>query len=227
MTISNGYITRTNFLNWEQAATAVSAADDLIIDDIIESTSRYIDDATARRFYPFRKTNQYDLPSFNEIDFQDDLLEIYTLTNGDLTVLTSTDYILVSVNDPPYWAIKLRDTSTKSWQPNSAGSGDQVISLDGLWAFRPNYTVQGWTQVGTVAGALGASSLTFNLTAGHTAITGQIWKVDSEFFQGSISTNAVTVIQRGDNGTSAASHLDLAPIYMWNTYKPIQSACYR
>jgi hypothetical protein len=87
--------------------------------------------------------------------------------------------------------------------------------------------VDGWTQVGTIAAALNISDLTFNMTAGHTAITGQIWKVDNEIFQGAIVTNAVTLIKRGDNGTTAATHLILAPVYMWNTYKVVQNAAYQ
>jgi len=227
MTISNGYITRTNLLNWLASATATSSADDLVIDDIIEQTSRIIDDITARRFYPFRQTRKYDLPEDNELDLVDDLLEVYTLTNGDASVIASSDYNLYSVNDPPYWSIRLKDISTVSWQTTAGGSSEQVVTLDGLWSYRPQYTAQGWTQVGTIAAALNASDLTFNMTAGNTAITGQIWKVDTEIFQGSISTNAVTLIQRGDNGTTAATHLILAPVYMWNVYKPVQSAAYQ
>jgi hypothetical protein len=223
----NSYITRANFLGWINTATATLAADDAIIDDIIEAASRYIDDTCGRRFFPYRQARLYDLPDENFIQLDADLLELYILTNGDGTVITSADYILQSVNDPPYWGIKLRDTSSLAWEPSAAGSGDQVLSVDGLWSYRPFYPVQGWTQVGTVASALNATDLTFNLTAGHTASTGQIWKVDIEIFQGAIATNAVTLVQRGDNGTTAATHLIVAPIYAWNVYKPIQSACYQ
>ena len=227
MTISNGYITRTNFINWLASPTAVSAADDLVIDDIIEQVSRFIDDSTGRRFYPFRKTRKYDIPDDGVLYLEDDLSEVYTLTNGDATVIADTDYILESVNDPPYWELKLRDVSDVDWEVDSDSSSEQVIELDGLWSYRPNYSVDGWTQVGTIAAALNISDLTFNMTAGHTAVTGQIWKVDNEIFQGSIATNAVTLIKRGDNGTTAATHLILAPVYMWNTYKVVQNAAYQ
>ena len=227
MTISNGYITRTNFLNWLASPTAVSAADDLVIDDIIEQVSRFIDDSTGRRFYPFRKTRKYDIPDDGVLYLEDDLSEVYTLTNGDATVIADTDYILESVNDPPYWAVKLRDVSDVEWEVDSDGSSEQIIELDGLWSYRPNYSVDGWTQVGTIAAALNIGDLTFNMTAGHTAVTGQIWKVDNEIFQGAIVTNAVTVIKRGDNGTTAATHLINAPVYMWNTYKVVQNAAYQ
>ena len=228
MTISNGYITRTNLLNWLASATATSSADDLVIDDIIEQTSRIIDDITARRFYPFRQTRKYDLPEDNELDLVDDLLEVYTLTNGDASVIASSDYNLYSVNDPPYWSIRLKDISTVSWQTTAGGSSEQVVTLDGLWSYRPQYTAQGWTQIGTLGAAMAdTTTLTVTLVAGHTASTGQIWKVDTEIFQGSVSTNTITAIQRGDNGTTAATHLNGVAVYAWNVYKPIQSAAYQ
>jgi hypothetical protein len=228
MTIVNSYITRTNFLNWLDTKTATSAADDLIIDDIIESASRYIDDTCGRRFFPYRQARVYDKPEENQLELIADLLDIYSVTNGDLVGITAADYILLPANDPPYWAIKLRDTSSMVWEPNAAGSDDQVITVDGLWSYRPFYPVQGWTQVGTLAADIANTTvLTATLTAGHTAITGQIWKVGIEIFQGSVAANIITVVSRGDNGTTAAVHTALDPIYMWNVYKPIQSACYQ
>lgn len=124
-----------------QRITSTDTTDDGVITDIIEGASRLIDTTTRRTFYARTATNLYDVPDgeFGDGDIlyieDDDLLTVTTLTNGDATVLTTSDYILLPNNSSPKWGIKLKDSSTKSWESDTDGNDEQAISIAGTWGW--------------------------------------------------------------------------------------------
>jgi hypothetical protein len=112
-----------------------NGTDDGVIERMIDGASRYIDSETKRTFYARTETRLFDCPSGRTLWLDDDLLSITTLTNGDGVVITSTDYVLEAPNRYPKYAICLRDTSSLTWQPTSAGSYEQAISVLGTWGW--------------------------------------------------------------------------------------------
>lgn len=226
--VSNVYITTTNFLNW-QRSTSTDTVDDSVIDQIIEQTSRYVDSATGRRFYPSVETHLFDIP---EVDFtdrdtlylNDDLLAIVALNNGDGTVISGTDYILKSPGLTPYWAVKIRDTANVSWEQSSAGSSEQVIGVSGTWGYHNDYN-RAWVQAGTLAAAItSTTAITATMTAGHGLASQQIWRIDSEIVQGTVSGNNLTFNSRGDNGSTATTHLISSVVYVWQVVPSVAGA---
>ena len=135
MAIENGYDTRELFVIYAKIGT--DDADKLaLVDATIESASRFIDAQSGRTFYAREETRLYDVPSgTRELRLDDDLLEIGTLTNGDSTVLTTDDYMLLPANVSPKYAIKLKTTSANSWQPGTDGGSEQVISVLADWGY--------------------------------------------------------------------------------------------
>jgi hypothetical protein len=158
----------------------------------------------------------------------DDLLSLTSFLNGDGTAITNADYNLLDVNYPPYWGIQIKDVSSISWQTNAAGSSQQVLSVIGIWGYHPTYSVDGWSLAGTLGAAIvDTTTAAFTMTAGHSLVVGNIGKVDNEF--GIIATAGATAcafIKRGDDGSTAATHLNGASVYIWNAYKPIKTAVY-
>ena len=223
MAIINGYITLADFkaeLTPPRQTLQIDTVDDHKIEDTISAASRRVDDLMGGRvFYPYIQTYAYDVPTENLIKLKADLLELTTLTNGDTTVLTSSDYVLLPANVYPKHSVKLRDTSAYYWTYNSAGSIEQVITALGYWGYHEQYSTRAWKQVGTLGAAWSSTStLTATLTAGYTLDThgGEIIKIDNEILQTDyISTTTLTVQARGDNGSTAATHLISAPIYLW------------
>jgi hypothetical protein len=67
----------------------------------------------------------------------DDLLTISAsgLVNGDGTVILATDYHLIPKNKSPYFEIKLKDTSSITWQSSSSGGFEYVITVIGTWGY--------------------------------------------------------------------------------------------
>ena len=228
MIVSNLYIKTSDFKAW-QRTTSTDAADDAVIDDMIEQVSRFIDSFTGRHFFPTIQARLYNIPAFqdfnrNTIMLDDDLLSLTTLLNGDGTTIASSEYVLLSANYTPYWAVKLRDTTSISWQPNATGSGEQVLSVAGTWGYHDKYG-SAWIQAGTLGAAItDTTGLTATMTGGHTLVGQQVWRIDSEILQGTVSTNTLTFNQRGDNFSTAATHLINAPVYVWYPMAQIKTA---
>ncbi len=123
-----------NRLNQESVST--STIDDSVITDMIEQASRIMDTLCGGRwFYKYSATRYYDLPEDRQLDLGEELISVTTLTNGDATVITTSDYILIDRNNPPYYAIRLKETSSVVWQLDSSGNSEQVITLAGYWGY--------------------------------------------------------------------------------------------
>jgi len=228
VTITNGYITRTEFLNWitPPSETVVAhTADDAVVDSIIEKVSRYIDKVTCRHYYPMIETRYYDVPSSSELEFDDDLLALTKLTNGEGTEITSTNYVLHLRNRTPYYKVSIMDTSTVTWEESAAGSAEQVIQVLGIWGYHDTYA-QAWEAITTITEDLDISETEIEMTSVTRLGVGSITKIDSEvFITSSVGTLKHNVMKRGDNGSTAAVHTSGATVYLWKPISPIQQAC--
>ena len=116
--------------------TSTDTTDDGVIGDILESASKLIDTETRRTFYARTETRKYDVPDGDTLYIEDDdLLAITTLTNGDDTTLAPTEYNLLPANSMPKYGIKIKGSSSYSWQGESDGDNEQVIEILGLWGY--------------------------------------------------------------------------------------------
>lgn len=110
--------------------------DDAFIDSLIEGVSRAIDlYCGGRSFFANSETRYFDLPADRQLDFEavDYLLTLAGLANGDGTIISASDYILIPRDGPPYYALRLKETASISWQPDSDGNTEQVIGVAGTW----------------------------------------------------------------------------------------------
>lgn len=133
MAVVNGYTTLAKV----KAITGIistDAADDAVIEDMITQASRLIDDITRRTFYARTETHLYDCPRDRWLWIDDDdLLTVTKLTNGDTVEITTANYLLFPSNTTPKYGIALKLTSSISWQTDSSGNTEQVISVAGTW----------------------------------------------------------------------------------------------
>ena len=134
MTITSGYATLAEFKLWQDIAST-NTDDDKVIEDLVETASRYIDRSTGRTFYARTETRYFDVPEGRELEVDDDLLTITTLTNGDGATIASTEYNFVPKNVTPYYAIKLKQASNYFWTYDSDGNDEDVISVAGTWGY--------------------------------------------------------------------------------------------
>jgi hypothetical protein len=202
------------------------ANDDTVIVDLLEVASRYLDDKTGRQFYPSVETRLYDVPADSDLLLDGDLLALTTLTNGDAATVSAADYVLRPNNSTPYYKIRLKGDSSVDWEADSDNDTEQVISVLGVWGYREKYSQRAWMSVGTLGAAItDTTTLAFTMTAGHTATAGHILKIDSEILNvNTVSTNTVTPLARGDNGSTAATHLINATVYRWVPQEEVHNA---
>jgi hypothetical protein len=137
MGIANGYATLLQIKNRiNSLGMSTDATDDATIENMVEQASRVIDGyCGGRTFYARTETHYFNTPDGLQLDLDDDLLTVTTLTNGDATVVTSSKYFLIDRNKPPYYEIKLRASSGIIWQLDSNGDEEQAISLAGSWGY--------------------------------------------------------------------------------------------
>ena len=115
--------------------TSTEAVDDTFIEDLLERASREFDGDTGHWFYANTQTRRYDLPKGRCLELDAPLLAVTTLTNGDGTVVASTEYDLTPFNGPHATAIELHADSTTTWQPTTGARTRGVIYVTGSWGY--------------------------------------------------------------------------------------------
>lgn len=209
-----------------------SNADDALLLDLIRSVSRDIDSACLRHFYPVIQTRYFNpledttmseiLPTRRRLLMDDDLLAVTTLVNGDSTTIGSTSYILETPNFTPYWAIKLLLTSGYVWYYTV--DAENAISVTGVWGYHSDYA-NAWLSVDTLGAAMSdTTGTTALLTNGNGSVKGgQLVKVDDEYmYWGTVADKSASNLLRGVNGSTAATHLSGAAVYVWQVDDAIQ-----
>ena len=236
MAVINAYVTPADFKAWLATrglvgSVGTDATDDTVIEDLLESASRYVDGETGCTFFPRVETRYFDVPDSESYDprllyLDDDLLEVITLKNGDGTTIPSTEYDLWVKNIAPYLGIRLKDTSTYLWVSDTTGNYKFVISVLGWWGNRKQYSQRGWLSGGTLGAAItDATTLAFTMSSGHSLVAGQVIKIDSEIYNIAIvSTNTITPVKRGDNGSTAATHTNGTTVYVWQPMDEVRTA---
>lgn len=217
MAAINGYTTLADVKSLLKIE-ADDFADDAVIDSLIEQASRFCDDTTGRTFYPRIETHSFDVPDGRSIWFDDDLLAVISVTNGDATAITSGYYILHPANVYPKYAISLIESTSLYWEVDSNQDAEQAIDIAAWWGFRQQYTQRAWVLGTTLneGGVLNATDTTFTVTSRSKFKIGQVIKIESEMMIVSgLNASDITVMARGDNGSTAATHADGSSVYIW------------
>lgn len=233
MTTLNAYATLQEFKDFVRSrggSVQTDTTDDAVVELLLKSASRYIESATGRNFTPLVETRYYDVPSGDEIDprmlkVDGDLLEVITLTNGDGTVVSSTEYSLRPKNTTPHFGIRLVDNSTYVWASDGAGDTHDVISVLGFWGYHNHYSSLAWYPGGTSSEAMDASETGLDVVSNANFVVGDLIKYDNELgYVSAVPTNSLT-ITRGENGSTATTHLTGISVYIWRVMEEAKNAC--
>jgi hypothetical protein len=134
--MANEYATLAQFKALP-SITSSDSTDDALISVILTRASREIDSyCGGRRFFKTAtETRRYNTPSSAQLDLDDDLLALTTLTNGDASVIAASNYFLDPVNDLPYHMITLKRSSGLVFMLDSGGNYEQAITVLGDWGY--------------------------------------------------------------------------------------------
>lgn len=228
MTTQNAYATLAELkaqLTAPGQTFSTDTADDAVLEMMLNTASRVIDEQTARRFYPKIETRYFDIPELSRtLQLEGDLLEVITLTNGDETVLTTTDYSLYPKNFTPCFAIRLKESSSYYWAQDGDGNTENVVSVLGIWGYHDDYA-NAWLTGSTLNEDLDISELPWTMVSGTLFATDQIVRVENELsIVASVSINDVTVVKRPENGSTAATHATGKTVYIWQPMSSVKRA---
>ena len=209
-----------------------STTDDVVMRKILEAASRSIDSYTNRTFATQTATKYFDgactlwLP---------DLLSITTLKtdeDGDATfenTFDTTDYLLYgtgledSLNTYPKTRLEI---NSNTGDYGSFASGVQKgVQIAGVWGYGDGISATPYVSDTTTSEALDASETGVDVTSATNLSAGQLILVESEqMYIYSISSTTLTV-ERGVNGTTAATHDTAKTIYIYQYPSDIRQAC--
>ena len=199
---------------------------------LLEDVSRWIDNYCNRHFYVLEATRRFDGVGGRELAVPD-LISVTTLKTDEdqdrMFELTwgSGDYLLYPLNAEPQqpwgrpYSRVLVDTEagSKAVFP----SGKSVVEIAGKWGFREVAENSGADI--SEGGAFGPTDTTLTVTDGSKFTVGQTVLIESEqLYLTGISTNDLTV-ERGTNGTTAASHPDGTDIFIYRYPGSVVEAC--
>ncbi len=231
MTTLNSYATLQEYKTYAVArgqTASIDTFDDVMIERLLKTASKYIEDESAIHFVPYIETRYFDVPKADSLEprvlrLDDYLLEVITLTNGDGTVIPSTEYTLRPRNRSPHYGIRLIDNSTYYWASDGAGDTHDVIAVNGVWGYHDRYN-QAWLLGSTATEAMDDNETGYDVTSSSLFAVGNLIRFDNELgYVSAIGTNSLT-ITRHENYSTAATHLTSINIYIWQPMEQARNA---
>jgi len=175
------------------------------------------------------KPSHYEPEDYRRIhlDSAAPCLAVTTVTNGDTNTIASTEYALYPANSYPKRQLRLKASSNTTFEKDSDGDFEQVISVAGAWGYVPHYP-NAWRDsgkdvpTGDITDA--ATSFTFSTASDASAFScGDYLRIDSEVLAvtDSDSTTGIVTVVRGVLGTTAASHTAATDIEQYQHHRQI------
>lgn len=116
---------------------AKEATDDVLLGKLLTRAQKVIESKLDRVFEASSNTTRY-FDAVEDVDgdtlyLDEDLCEIESITNGDGVAVTSDQYVTEPRNDTPWYAIKLKGSSSVVW--TYTDDPENAISISGKWAY--------------------------------------------------------------------------------------------
>ena len=217
---------------------ASTTVDDELLLSIVGQVSQRIDLIMASQtpyFQPYTEAREYEV----RLDNVDNGRNVFILPSGE-TLLSLTSVTLngtavsgVSAYPSTRSPIKMvRRTDNVSWYENGTDDPPAVV-ISGVWGYHRFYS-RAWASVDALAAAITTTTATTFTVAdvdgddeygfNPRISAGNLAKVDDEIME-VISTNTATnvvTVRRGQNGTTAATHLIAATVSVFRPEEPIR-----
>lgn len=186
-------------------------ANDARLSRYIAQASRDIESETGRTFIPVTATKYFDAPNDGGRLFlvYEDLLTLTTLTD-DTGTITSTYYWLYPLNMSPKHTVML-DVSALGRGFEYDDDPNRAITIAGVWGVCDDYQSTGLT----LGAAIASTTATSVQLSGAGCKVGWTLLVDSEAMHVSAVSGNMATVQRGANGTTAATHLISTVVYRY------------
>ena len=225
------WLTTLNHVRQHRRLAATETGDNLLLQSFIRGISQDFVTALQRTPMPYVMTRLFDyggehMKSARKLLVDEDLLAVTTLTNGDDSVVSSDDYVLIGVNRYPKFGIRLKVNSGVTWLYDD--DPEECISVAGIWGYVPHYVTGAWKDSGVdvPAGDMTASATSVALggNEGASFETGQYIRIESETIQVTDIDSDTLTLSRGELGTTAAEHAEGEDIEIFHQLEDIKNA---
>ena len=201
---------------------------DALILALLEHASRAID-AYADRFFFTRVETRYFDGSPSPLLLDADLLSVAALHTGGNgagwgEAWAASDFELLPYNGFPKHAVAATPWGERRDFANGVlgRGGMKAVRIAGSWGFSEELDDTG----AVLGGALGALDATVALTGGAETGAGRTLSIGAEQVYVEAVSDAGAVVERGVNGTEAASHDAGAAVRVYRYPRPIVEACF-
>ena len=202
-------------------------ADDRVLRDAIFAAVDLIEKHCRRRFVPFVVTLRLDRTHVRgrRLMSREDILEVFSVTNGDGATISSADYVLYPDDGTtvPY-GVEVFDTYWTFPEQRSRVAVRALLGYHEGWA--QAFVTSGLTLPANITGT--ATSITFTSSIDVFEV-GMLLRLEDELLLvEAIDADAKTVtVQRGVCGSVAASHASGVSIRMFRPMPAVQRAAMR
>ena len=225
------YMTLAQYLKTVNSTSAVDAAEEQDIYDIIEEASRLLDQHTRRTLYERIETREYSPRSVQDDGqvYLRDLVLDESLLSTDPTILKSGatdpvdgDYIQLRPVNGAYASVIRLIGEDSSWM-DYYDSSLVPIQITGVWG----YSLNSWYQVGVLSAGVDADDTTFQFSTSTGVEKFQTLRIGTEYVKVTgISTNNL-IVERGVNGSTGAVHAISTIVYAFKPAPMIRRAMKR
>lgn len=212
--------------------------DDALLTRLIIDGEQWAEGAAKRSYKPVIETRLFDWPGQSIMYFDDDLLELITVTNGDAlsTAISLSDLYTQPRRGYPKYGVGIKTSANVYWEFQNTPTN--AISIKAAWGFHDdwgNAWLDSLDKVGD-AGGINASVTTITVSNvdgssinGDTPrfSAGMLIKIESEWLEVTAATNSTTdtlTVIRGARGSTAATHALNTAIYVFQPHRAITGA---
>lgn len=227
-------------IKWQMGAKATSVAseDDKIL-ALARAATAYVDRWFQQRrpyFFPYNEVRQFRVSGYhvnsldNTFEFNDNLLALTSLSVGGQAVSAVEAWPTL---ETPYHYLRLTNSSDSFQAYCTTDNSPNFATITGIWGMHRDYP-NAWLAVDVASAIATTTATTFTVADvdGYDAnyrlpriSAGNLIKIDDEYMEvtnTNTGTNTVTV-RRGVHGTTAATHLVSASVYVWQVEDTIRN----
>lgn len=210
--------------------------DDAFLDTLIDEASAWFFEHTRERaFVPYQDTRQFRQDALGEpavnrfggyiapsLLVDEDLLAVQSIANGDSDGSVVNAYSLLPLNKYPKERVELTSASGSAWNFESY---DSAVSITGFWGYHPDYS-RAWESASSLTGTLSTSDTAVPVASVSGYEDGDYVLIGgSEIGRVTGTATGTLIVLRGQNGTTAGTHVAAETVKPYRFLSDVQNAC--